>query len=305
MYCWLRRTTDRDFDHNLNTLILNLFPSLLAPKGAKARATLGTAFQRYFENFDQAQSSAMIKARYASNIKYGITPWNQGRLEVGTLIGILANTIPSAFFMLVHIYSDSALLREVREELEARAVSVSAANKTVRTLHAGSIREKCPLLSSVWQELLRVHARGASSRFVREDVMLDGKYLLKKNMVVQMPMAAMHLDPRIWGDDAACFQPRRFLDGNHKTARSTAAYRPFGGGTSMCPGRHFVTLESLALTAYILLRFDVSPSKGPWFIPAAKQESLATNVFPPAEDIKVRIGKREGYEEVEWSFEIN
>ena len=294
----------RDFDHDLNTLMLNIFPYLLAPKGAKARATLGIAFQKYFENFDQAQGSAMTKARYASNTKYGITPWNQGRLEVGTLIGILANTIPSVFFMLAHIYSDPALLQEVRGELEARSVSVSAVKTSGRTLHAASLRDKCPLLSSIWQEILRFHAQGATSRFVREDVMLDGKYLLRKNMVVQMPMAILHLDPAIWGDDAGVFRPKRFLEDSCKTAKSTAAYRPFGGGTSLCPGRHFVTLETLALTAYILLRFDISPLNGPWAIPTPKQESLATNVFPPGEDIKVKIAKRGGYEDIEWAFEV-
>ena len=286
-------------------LILDLLPNVLAPKGAKARVALGTAFQRYFESFDPAESSAMTKARYASNVKYGLTSWNQGRLEVGTLIGILANTVPSAFFMLVHIYSDPTLLREVREELENQSVSVSATNPKARTLHAASIRDRCPLLSSTWQELLRVHAQGASSRFVREDVMLDGKYLLKKNMVVQMPMAVMHSDPSIWGNDATSFQPKRFLDDNRKGSKTAVSYRPFGGGASMCPGRHFVTLETLALTAYLVLRFDILPSQGSWFIPTPKQESLATNVFPPGEDIRVKIRKRESYEAVEWAFEIS
>ena len=287
-------------------MILNLFPSLTAPKGANARAALGTAFEEYFKNFDPVQSSAMIRARYASNKKHGVTLWNQGRLEVGTLLGILANTIPAAFYMLVHIYSDASLLQDVREELEARSVS-SGSHATSRTLHAASLREKCPLLSSVWQELLRVHALGASSRFVREDVVLDGRYLLRKNGVVQMPMAVMHSNQRTWGDDAASFRPRRFLErdaGRKGASRTAAAYRPFGGGASMCPGRHLVAQEILALTAYLVLRYDMEPSEGRWYVPEGKQESLATNVFPPDRDIKVKILKRRGYEDVQWGFEI-
>ena len=167
------------------------------------------------------------------------------------------------------------------------------------------MREECHLLHSTFQEILRVHAQGAGSRFVREDTLLDNQYLLQKNMVIQMPMAVMHSDPSIWGPDVASFQPQRFL--KQKTARSKqnmTAYRPFGGGASMCPGRHFVTLEVLALTAFIVLRFDMQPSSGRWSIPMQKQESLATNVFPPEKDIRVQVSRRKGLEDVEWGFAI-
>ncbi|MCJ1307076.1 hypothetical protein MMC25_000722 [Agyrium rufum] len=296
-----------NFDNDLNKLMINVFPNIIAPKGARARSILGAAFQNYFENFDpdRTQSAAMIKARYHSNTKYGLSTWNQGRLEVGTLLGVLANTIPSAFYMLNRIYSDPALLQNIRDELESSSVSTSESS---RTLHVLRLRENCPLLLSTWQEVLRVHARGASSRFVREDTLLDNRYLLKKNMVVQMPMTVIHSDPASWGNDAHVFQARRFLkqgDALKGTRAGGPAYRPFGGGASMCPGRHFVALEVTTLVAYLVLRFDMEPSSGKWFVPAQRQESLATNVFPPAKDIKVKLSKRQGYEDVQWKFEVN
>lgn len=298
----------RDFDHDLNMLMVDVFPSITARKGARARSLLGNAFQKYFEDYDldQTESSAMIRARYISNTKYGLTTWNQGRLEVGTLLGILANSIPSMFYMLVRIYSDPVLLKDVRDELEAN--SISSSKDGVRTLHVLTVRDKSPLLSSIWEELLRVHARGVSSRFVLEDTMLDNRYLLKKNMVVQMPMAIMHTDPTFWGDDAESFDPRRFMkqDENRQGAKASgAAYRPFGGGTSMCPGRHFITLETMALTAYLVLQYDLIPSEGGWFIPPQRQESLATNVFPPSKDIKVKISRRRGFEDIELDFHVD
>lgn len=246
----------------------------------------------------------MVQARYAANTKYGISPWNQGRLEVGTLLGILANTIPSAFYMLIHVYSDQALLQDIRDELEANCVTGSTP-ETKRFLSVVTMREKCHLLYSTFQELLRVHAQGAGARYVREDTILDDQYLLKRGMVVQMPMAVMHSDPLVWGADVADFQPRRFLkqiDTSKGFKQNLTAYRPFGGGASLCPGRHFVTLEVLALTALMVLRFDIAPSNGQWSIPAQRQESLATNVFPPEKDIKVKITRRYGFENVEWDF---
>ncbi|MCJ1283685.1 hypothetical protein MMC26_003016 [Xylographa opegraphella] len=296
-----------DFDRDLNLLIADFLPSIIVPKGNRARSELGIAFEKYFEDYiaGQTESSAMIQARQHAATKHGISSWNQGRLEVGTLLGVLANTVPSVFYLLVHIYSDQALLRDIRDELEVTCVStVSPAE---RSLHIMTMREKCRLLHSTFQELLRVHALGAGARFVREDTMLDDQYLLKKGMVIQMPMAVMHSDPLIWGPDAVAFQPRRFLKHTEATQGSkqkATAYRPFGGGASLCPGRHFVALEALALTAYMVLRFDMSPSNGQWSIPAQKQESLATNVFPPEKDILIKFSPRKGFEKVTWVFDM-
>ena len=168
-----------------------------------------------------------------------------------------------------------------------------------------AMREKAYLLHATFQELLRVHAMGAGARYVREDTMLNNQYLLKKGMIVQMPMAIMHSDPRIWGPDAGSFRPERFLkqtDVNKDSKSQSVAYRPFGGGASMCPGRHFVTLEVMALTALIVLKFDITPLGSGWQIPRQKQESLATNVFPPESDIRVGMKRRQGFEDTAWHF---
>lgn len=212
----------RDFDRNLNTLIVDLAPSLLAPKDNRARSELGRASQRYFERYTlkQSQSAAAIEARYSTNTQCGVSPWNQGRLEVGVLLGILANTIPTIFCLLVHIFSDPDLLRDIREEIETNSV---------RSLRILTMREKCVLLHSTFQELLRVHALGSSVRYVREDILLQDQYFL----------AIMHSDPSAWGADVEDFQPRRFLKLRNEAKEfktSATAYRPFGSGASLCPG---------------------------------------------------------------------
>ena len=60
----------------------------------------------------------------------------------------------------------------------------------------------------------------------------------------------------------------------------------------------------MALTAMFILRFDVSPLQEPWQIPRQKQESMATNVFRPKDDIQVEIKQRQGHEGGRWSFEM-
>ena len=233
-----------------------------------------------------------------------MNPWNQGRLEVGVLLGILTNTVPAIFYMLVHVLSDADLLRDTREEIETTSTQYNAAERT-KCLRILTMREKCTLLYSTFQEILRVHALGSSVRYVRKDILLQDQYLSKKEMVVQMPMAVMHFDPSAWGADAKDFKPRRFLkmpNAGKEFKTNATVYRPFGGGASLCPGRHLVTLEAVALTASFVLRFDVEPADGHWQIPPQKQESMVTNVFPPMDNIRVEIRERQGHEDVSWNF---
>lgn len=283
----------------MNALIIGVAPSLVAPRGNRARLRLAAAFEEYFNNYNPGNSSALIQARHAANNRHGISLCNQARLEVGSLIGILVNAIPTLFYLLVHVYSDSELLQDLRVELEATSVR-AVPGQARRYLLVRTMRDQCNLLHSTFQELLRLHALGAGARFVREDILLDDQYLLKKGMVVQIPMAVMQSDISTWGEDANEFRPRRFLRNDLK--RQSASYRPFGGGASLCPGRHFVTWEMMALTAWMVLMFDMDPVDQGWKVPRQKQESLPTNVFPPAEDIRVTVTRRRDYEKVDWDF---
>lgn len=70
----------------------------------------------------------------------------------------------------------------------------------------------------------------------------------------------------------------------------------------MCPGRHFVMLEILPLTTWMVMRFDLEPVEGERKIPKQKRESLATNVFPPVKDVRVKVTRRRDCEDVYWEF---
>ena len=235
----------------------------------------------------------MTRARYTNATRHGITILNQALLEVATLIGILANTIPTIFYLIVHIYHDPDLLSDIRTEL-ANQDLLGTPEELAQNPKLLSLPELCPLLHSTFQELLRVHALGISARFVLDDVMLDDKFLLKKGMIVQTPMAVMHNDPSAWGNDVNEFKPRRFMKQKDTYKKNLTAYRPFGGGANLCPGRHLVCLETMALAACLVARWEMNPVvEGEWRVPLQRQESLATNVFPPAKDIKVKVTLRQ------------
>lgn len=302
-----------DFDTGLNLIMVDFFPRMFASTADRARTKLVAGFYKYFKRYKPETSSAYTQTRHSVNRKYNLDDWNAARLEVGALLGILANVVPATFYTIMHIYSDKDLLGQIREELEATSVVKSDPVGDRRTLKLVSMRESCHLLHATFKEVLRHHALGSSARYVREDVMLDNQYLLNRGMIVQMPMAALHKDPTAWGPDVSSFRPSRFLKDDGGAASSKggfkpnfAAFRPFGGGTNLCPGRHLATSEVMALTAFMVLHFSMEPADGgAWEIPKPKQRSLATNVFPPERDVRVRLRKREGYADVQWDFSMS
>ncbi|MCJ1470511.1 hypothetical protein MMC07_009157 [Pseudocyphellaria aurata] len=292
-----------NFEAGLNLLLLNIYPALIARNAHNGRRKLADAFRRYFETDPTGKSSALTEARYSINRKFGLSTANMGRLEVGSLLGVLVNTVPGLVYLLYHVFSDQSLLRDIRAELDSIISKDGSAKLLI--LDISVLKEKSHLLLSTFQEVLRVYARGASARVVMEDTVLNNQYLLKKGAVLMMPQSVIHSDPSVWGPTD--FQARRFLKHDSvaqaSAKRSSAAsYRPFGGGSTICPGRHFATAELLGLAAMMIHRYELRPARGPWRPPTPRQTSWATNIFPPQHDIEVQIRTRPGMEDVRWTF---
>lgn len=301
-----------DFNSDLNMLLLNAWPAVTARKGCRGRARLAAAFTSYFETGGHLRSSHYIRSRYNAATKYDTGIADIGLFEATDLIGILVNTIPTVFYLLLHIFSQPLLLQEIRNEFVGSALEKlsDGAKSTVILSH---VRERCPLLISAFQETLRCYSFFASTRLVLEDTYLaGGRFLLKEGSLVQMPNSVLHYDSSAW-DQAPTFQAKRFLPSeatnreksiaegteqpstkNAEASVSNRHYRPFGGGNTLCPGRHFASSEILGLVAMILWRFDMTPASGKWAIPTAKQESVVEGVFPPSNDVKVRFSRRAG-----------
>lgn len=295
----------RDFDDDLNRLLIDIAPAVIARKGHKGRQKLAYAFKELFKNVPAGRSTAFAEARHAVASKYGISLLDMGRLEVGSLIGILVNTVPTVVYMLYHIFSDQTLLKDIRAELNTIILPERGSDKDVLKLHLHLLKEKSLLLQSVFQEVLRAYSRGATTRLVMEDTILNGHYLLKKGSILMMPTSVIHSDSFSWGSTE--FHARRFIKkgsfAQEPIKRSSAAcYRPFGGGASLCPGRHFASAEILALTAMVVYKYDLTPVSDKWILPKPHQTSLATNVYPPKTDIEVRVSARLEFEETRWEF---
>lgn len=302
-------------------ILLNVFPSWTASKGSRGRAVVGQAFREYFHKKSHENGSILVQARYANSEKHKIPLEDIARYEVGGAIAILVNTSPALFWMLFYVFSHPQILEDCRREIDAITTVRTGPDQSIsRSLDITNLKSQCPKLASTYQESLRHASLGTSVRQVMQDTLLANKYLLKKGSTVLMPSIVVHQDPTIWGPDAPEFNPTRFLKASpprtgaaapppptRKAASPSppaAAFRGFGGGTTLCPGRHFATTEILATAAMFCARYDLSPVAGRWIAPTTRSTNVAAAIMEPDTDLEVCVTVREGLGEGDWDFRM-
>ncbi|OCL11145.1 cytochrome P450 [Glonium stellatum] len=295
-----------DFERNFTTLLVNIMPALTARRGHIGRERVNQAFEKYFRQEGHKSGSALVKARYEVADEYDVSLPDMARFETTMAIGILGTTSPAAFWMVFHIFSNPAVLEDLRTELgTALTTTFDKDGAPVRQLDITRIKGS-PLLTSTWHEVLRHSACGTSARLVQQDCLIDNRFLLKKGNVVQMPSRVSHINPSLWGTTVDAFDSRRFLKQESRKPGEqklqSGAFRPFGGGNTLCPGRHLAATEILAMVAMLALRFDLTPASGYWVKPTPYASSVAAAIYSPNPDIAVNVKPRKGYEGGLWTF---
>ncbi|THZ04909.1 cytochrome P450 [Aureobasidium pullulans] len=313
-----------NFEENMMMVFAGIFPTVSCPKAYYGREKTIKALTAYFAAGKQHSAGHLVKGIHEHTAKYGLSHEDMARFELATVIAMLVNTLPSAFWLLYYIYKDEKLLKDLRTEVATIVRPKEFESGVVaRTIPVADLKTKCPLLNSTWLEILRHHADGSSFREVTADTVLDQQYLLKKGNVVQMPAIVIHNDVSVWGPDAAQFDAYRFLaDNDTKSDKSDAtgeerrrqakrqsvpgAFRAFGGGQTLCPGRHFVTTELLSLTAMMIMRFDITYGSGKieWPKLGWNDKDMSAAITHPASDIKVTVSQRPSARGL-WTFETS
>ncbi|KAK6086688.1 3-ketoacyl-CoA thiolase, peroxisomal 2 [Seiridium cupressi] len=255
-----------DFDHGIGMLLVNMYPGITAPKAYRGREKLVAALAKYLEAGTYTTGSKIIQERIKIALRHGWTLQTAAREELSFLFAGIVNATTSTFWILLHIFADSNLRTRVRSEIEG---SLSQYHKSgTTTLGINDLKNKCPWLVAVYRECLRLNSDNNSIRIVKEPTILADRYYLAKDSVVQIAGGVIHADQSIWGSNVDEFDPSRFLGRGTGTSKEKekqfhpAAFRAFGGGKTLCPGRHFAMAEILSLVAMTALYFDMEAPDG-------------------------------------------
>ncbi|KAB5566431.1 cytochrome P450 [Coniochaeta sp. 2T2.1] len=306
-----------DFDHGLGGLLAGVFPGWTARKAWRGREKLAAAFEEWIRDgrYREEDVPDIVKQRIRIAEEHGFSTAAAARSEVSFLFAGIVNTATTTFWTLLQIFARAGLRDVVRGEVE-RCVSEDGAEGEGR-LSLEKLKTDCPVLLAVVRECLRLGSDTYSVRLVKTDTELaGGRYMLKVGSVVQIAGGVMHADQTIWGDNADLFDHTRFLttareaNGNgHRSEGENrpkvqqsvsggvhpAAFRAFGGGKTLCPGRHFAINEILAFLAVIVLTLDIEAADGSGKIkiPRKNDSVLPVHVLEPVEPVKVMVRRRE------------
>jgi len=286
------------FEQGMMMFLLKLYPSVLAKESFQAREQITKAFEQYFRENGHCEGSDLVKCRYKHNFEHHIPANDIARFEIGGAFAILANTGPTAFWVIYHIYSDPVVLEDCRRELS----KIVQEKNGVCVLDLSDVKASCPILLSTIQEVLRFHGVGVSTRMVLEDHMLNNEYLLKKGSILMIPGKVQHTVSSVWGGNVGEFYHKRFVRSESGKRPNPVAFRGFGGGTVLCPGRHFATTEIISFAALLVMRYDIRPARGQWPQPKTDNAAMWATVPAPDEDLTVEISPRNNRE---WSISFS
>ncbi|EPS40688.1 hypothetical protein H072_5436 [Dactylellina haptotyla CBS 200.50] len=206
--------------------------------------------------------------------------------------GLEANAIPVACWTVAFALLTPGLFERLKAEVST-AVLPPVEGSSMPSWDVDML-VKLPLLNAVWQESMRLCVSSLSPRVVIEDTEIDG-YIYKKGGMVQGMSPIVQLEEEYWGKDVLEFNPDRWLPFPGESASAAgkrirdyqSKVRPFGGGVSICPGRHFAGQEILATVAVFVTAFE-------WEMEGKKAPEVNRDYFgagglPPKSDVRLKV----------------
>lgn len=262
------------FDQRFPLLVAGVPAAALGVHGARARLAARLR--------PGASGASEMCLRRAEALGADVSPAEVGRVDLSVLWAALANTIPAAFWTLAHLASDpearARVTRELREPAEVTATSPRAR----------------PRLQSAISEALRLSSASITLRRALRATTLtldDGAaYAVRAGDLVCLFPWLMHHDPEIFPEPER-FRDDRFLPGAppflKRGRRVAAPLMPYGGGVSLCPGRHLANTEIQQFVAAVLTRFDLVAAQPE--LPPPDRTRAGLGVLPPQGDLRVYL----------------
>ncbi|KAK7698755.1 hypothetical protein SLS64_012236 [Diaporthe eres] len=309
-----------NFEDGIMMLVMNIFPSWTAPNAVRGRERMVDAFRSHARRARDSHSiegiSGLVTQTRDLHQRYECSEDHTARAELGLFLGLTTSLVPALFWLVgkVSSWDEGRLLGVVRGELTPvvqradEGKQSKSPSRLTRTLSISTLRAKCPLYMSTVREVLRFTAAGIAAFEVLEDTVLESSqggrqrlHHLKKGAALQIPATAVHTDESVWGPDAAEFVPQRFMAPDSRNKVHPSAFRAFGGGSTLCPGRHIAEDMMLGMAAVVLTEFDLR-FVGPVGLPDPNRSQM-TSMMKPEGACPVVFEARDGYsEDAVWAF---
>ena len=240
-----------------------------------------------------------------------------------------SNSIPAAFWFLYEIFSDPVLLSRVREEVD-ECILPSSDPDAPPQFDLTALGNS-PLLQSCYAETLRLRTAILVTRVPERDDFKLGDYVFPKNNLIMVASQTAHMDEDVWNTGTGeaphpinTFWAERFLvhpdapgSGPLKHAKAqrpkqslpeipesvkekprfsteglSGAWIPYGGGQTLCPGRHYAKQEMLVTFAILASAFDLEILHAPGVKTEANTKYFGLGVMPPKNKTPIRIRRR-------------
>lgn len=195
-------------------------------------------------------------------------------------------TRKAVFWLICHLLYQPSLIDAIRAE--TRPAFEPDGTLTDLT----HVYQHCPRLEAAWLETMRMFGVSASVRAVTAKTVIGGRTLRPGRRVI-IPYRQLHFDEVTFGSDAQVFRPGRWLskEGTSLNALSsrTDHFRPFGGGSTICPGRHIAKHTTMMFVALVLHRFDITMAGGHQPFPKAELHKPVLGIMDVKSDNDMRI----------------
>ena len=197
-----------------------------------------------------------------SFIQHGMTP---GEAERGGLLQLVAGSDTTATALraaVLFVATSPVVLARMRIEMANAGISP---HRDTKTIIASSKARSIPYLIAVIKEALRLHPPvvGALEKQAGKegDTLSDGRRI-PPGTKIQVSTWAILRDPEVYGVDADCFRPERWLEvGEESEARrrmDRSTELVFSAGRFICMGRDIALTQLLKVICEVS-RFSSTP----------------------------------------------
>ncbi|KAF7046273.1 LOW QUALITY PROTEIN: hypothetical protein CFC21_055308 [Triticum aestivum] len=128
------------------------------------------------------------------------------------------------------------------------------------TVRTADMLNKLKLVNMFLLETLRLYNPvSVIQRKAGSDLEIGG-IKVPQGTVLTIPIATIHRDKEVWGEDANEFKPLRFEKGVTRASKHPNAFLSFSSGPRSCIGKNFAMIEAKIVIVMIIQRFSFSLS---------------------------------------------